>query len=229
MNKPVNIVLVLKSGGDFKMSDVYLLAAHINRYWANKNNKPNIYCFTDLVSSERNVVGLTILPLPHPTWNGWWSKLNLFSPDLQPLRPFLYMDLDTAIVGNIDSIVPPNDKKSAFITLRDFYQPAHLASGVMWIPDTQKMNKVYYEWIANQDLVLKRFRGDQNYIETITSADFYWQDVFGPDFIVSFKPNKQWRTELIPQNSIVCFHGEPRIPKAALSVEWVKDYVGYVI
>lgn len=225
MNEQTNIVLILRSGGDFRIGDVYLLASHINKYWNNKI-KPKIYCYTDNVEKETEVVGLTIRPLPNKQWVGWWSKMNLFSEQLNHLRPFLYMDLDTAIINNITAIVPPKDMQSNFITLRDFYNPKRLASGLMWIPDTKLMDEVYKQWLINK----KRFSGDQNFIESVVKfPDLYWQDIFQGEYITTFKPNKVWRTEQPMTSAIVCFHGEPRIPKAALTVEWVKKYVNHVI
>ena len=51
---PKNIILILKSGGDFKFSDAYLLTAHINKYW--KGVAPvNIYLYTDLVKRNNFV------------------------------------------------------------------------------------------------------------------------------------------------------------------------------
>ena len=228
MNKSVNIVLVLKSGGDFRMSDVYLLVSHINKYWKGVI-RPSIYCYTDLVTEEKQVVGLTIRRLSNPEWQGWWSKMNLFTPSLQALRPFLYLDLDTAVVNSIDAIVPPEDKQDSFITLRDFYRPKYLASGLMWIPNTKLMDDIYSVWMADCKKHMIKFRGDQNFLASVTLPNMFWQDVFGQDFITTFKPNKQWRVNLEPHNAVICFHGKPRIPEAALTVKWVKEYVGYEI
>lgn len=223
-----NIVLILKSGGDFKMSDVYLLTSHINRYWQGLP-RPSIYCYTDLVTEQKEVVGLTIRPLPVKEWTGWWSKMNLFAPSLQPLRPFLYIDIDTVIINTINGLVPPEDKQDNFITLRDFYKPQKLASGLMWIPNTANMNKIYSVWFSDVVKNSKTYRGDQDFISSVVKADLYWQDIFGVDYITTFKPNKQWRVNMPVTSAVVCFHGEPRIPKAALTVDWVNKYVNYVI
>lgn len=225
---PINIVLILRSGGDFKVSDVYLLAAHINKYWQG-SLRPNIYCYTDLMQEELSVVGLTFRPLPHKAWRGWWSKLNLFSPELKNLRPFLYLDLDTAVIGSLSSFIPKEKAVTYFITLEDFYRKGKLASGVMWIPNTAYMDKIFAEWKKDPVAHIKRFRGDQNFIESVTKADAFWQQLFAPEAITTFKPNKVWRTELPENSSVVCFHGTPRIPQAAEKVEWVNDYKSYAI
>ena len=219
-----NIALIHRTGGDFKIADAYLLVSHIRKYWGS-SDVPSIYCYSDSVDKELKVVGLTIRPLPIPTWKGWWAKMNLFAPELKELRPFLYLDLDTAVLKSLKSLIPPEEQKDKFVGLRDFYRPNNFASGMMWIPDTKVMDDVYLKWLKNK----KRFRGDQNFIASVTKADIYWQDICQPDYITTFKPKGKWRTELPAQSAVVCFHGEPRIPKAAQTVDWVKRYVSYEI
>lgn len=226
MVNKTNIVLIHKSGGDFVIADVYLLVTHINKYWGNEKNKPNIYCYSDTVSKEFSVVGLTLRPLPNPEWVGWWSKMNLFSSELKSLRPFLYLDIDTVVLQSIKDLFPPKEAVNKFVTLRDFYRPNNMASGLMWIPDTPLMDTISLKWENNK----KRFRGDQNFIESIVKKpDLFWQDISKPNFIVTFKPNNKWRIKFPAQSAVVCFHGYPRILDAAKSVEWVKFYTSYEI
>ena len=108
--KTNNIVLIHRSGGDFKIADAYLLVSHIRKYWGDVD-KPNISCYTDTVDKEISVVGLTICPLPNKEWKGWWAKMNLFSPELKDLRPFLYIDLDTVVLKSIKSLIPPEEEE----------------------------------------------------------------------------------------------------------------------
>lgn len=225
-----NIVLIHKSGGDFRIADAYLLVSHINRYWEDERVKPNIYCYSDAVTREVSVVGLTIRPLPNPEWPGWWAKMNLFSDELKELRPFLYLDLDTAVLKSIQALFPPEKAINEFVTLRDFYRPNKLASGLMWIPAKFVIDIIYSKWEKNIKANIKKFKGDQNFIESVVGKpDLYWQDISQPDFITTFKPKGIWRTELPTNSAVVCFHGVPRIPVAAKSVEWVKSYVSYEI
>ena len=223
-----NIILIHKTGGDFRISDAYLLVSHIHRYWG-EGMKPNIYCYSDSVNKEIDVVGLTIRPLPNPEWTGWWSKMNMFSPELKDLRPFLYIDLDTAILKSLKSLIPPDEQKDKFVTLKDFYRPTHLASGLMWVPDTPKIDNLHSKWIDNTARHMRRFRGDQNFIEAHTEADIYWQDISQPEYITTFKPKGVWRTTFPDKSAVVCFHGVPRIPVAANNVDWVKSYTSYEI
>lgn len=226
----MNIVIIHRTGGDFRISDVYLLVTHINKYWGNSKERPNIYCYTNTVTKETKVVGLAFRPLPNSEWEGWWSKMNLFSEELKALRPFLYMDIDTVVLSSIAPLFPPKEAEHNFVTLRDFYRPNNLASGLMWIPDTPAMDEIYKKWAEDVEGNMRRFKGDQNFIEyVVLKPDRFWQDISKADFITTFKPNKVWRTEMPKSSAVVCFHGIPRIPQAALSVEWVKSYVNYEI
>ena len=229
----MNIVIIHKSGGDFRIADVYLLVAHINKYWGEDKVRPNVYCYSDTVLKELQVVGLTIRPLPNSEWKGWWSKMNLFSEELKELRPFLYLDIDTVVLKSIKGLFPPKEAEDKFVTLSDFYRPSQMASGVMWVPDTPLMDKVYSEWVKDVNTNSRKFRGDQNFISSVVKEenkpDLFWQDISVPEFVTTFKPNKIWRTEFPINSAVVCFHGKPRIPEAAKSVEWVKSYVSYEI
>jgi hypothetical protein len=214
-----NVVLIYKKGGDFRISDVVLLATNLA-----KRSDVHVYCFTDAIIQSYELIDLTLIPLP-TAWDGWWSKLNLFSPELENLRPFLFMDLDTAVVGSIDSLVVEIDQ-TKLITLEDFYRKGVLASGVMWIPkDSEKVKKVWENWIVNPKANISRFKGDMQFIGSIIAADEFFQNFTLK--IGSFKPiaGKGWLKELPAEKSVICFHGQPRIPKAAETVEWVHKYM----
>jgi len=215
------VVLILRTGGDFHFSDVSLLASSLQNSWG--GSVPlEIVCFTNLVETEPlSLRGFTAVHLPN-NWPGWWSKMNLFSPALKKYRPFLYMDLDTLLIDGLDGIIPEKDEKR-FITLEDFYKPGRLASGIMWIPDTEKVDLIWKKWIRNPSLHMRKLRGDQDFIGRCTTADQFWQK--RTSLIGTFKPKGQWRITKPNNLSIVCFHGNPRIPKAAKTIPWVREYV----
>ena len=210
------ILLVLKSGGDFNLLDVELLAGKLKKLC----DPVQIICLCDRVAPV-TFQDFTIIQMEH-NWSGWWSKMNLFSPALEHLRPFLYLDLDTAVIKSFDW-----PEYQGFIMLRDFYKTKSAASGMMWIPArNDKISKIWNEWIKYSDQWMRKCRGDQNFISLITDPDCFWQDI--AEGIVSFKPNSHWRKELDGTERIICFHGKPRIPVAAKTVEWVKNYVEHV-
>lgn len=224
MRPETTIVCVLKTGGDFHFEDVLLLSSNLQKQWKGEGYLRTI-CLWDQTEKQIEFTTCTILPFPHPEWKGWWSKLNLFSPEMEKYRPFLFLDLDTAIVGDLTEVLPREEDRDKFILLRDLYRPKRLATGMMWIPaGSEKVQKVWDYWIANNPLTLAaRYRGDNNIIENSAVPDLYFQDYTSA--ISSFKPDKKWLVKVPEGIKIVCFHGKPRIFEAAKSVEWVKKYV----
>jgi len=229
IQKEVNIMLVYRSGGCFTLDDVHLLCKHLqiqkgDLKWL------NIYCITDVVDQTITLSDVTLLPMQYHL-NGWWSKMNLFSPVLNELRPFLYLDLDTAILKPINSILLPSIYAKGFIMLRDFYRPRHGASGIMWIPkyfSNPKIEKIWDAWHGHEISIVKKFRGDQEFINSVVTADYFWQDFHKS--IVTYKPDngRSRRLKLDGGESIVCFHGKPKINDAAKQADWVKRYVEFL-
>ena len=220
--KQRTIILVWKTGGGYTLDDVRLLAFHIHKWSPNTE----VLCLTDnpiYNFSSKLDIGVTFLRMKYE-WEGWWSKLNLFSPELEKYRPFLYMDLDTAIVGGLDEIYPEEDDENRFfITLEDFYQHGKLASGLMWIPKkTEKLDRLWMEIMRR-----KGFGG-------IGRMDYFLREMIAPDLffqhytnsIYSFKPNGRHNFLLeIPEGgAVVCFHGRPRM-KDIKGVEWFNQYI----
>ena len=219
MTKKRNIVLVWRTGGKYKFRDVQLLVNNITKW----NPGCDVICLTDIIENECKLMGVTFFPLKYK-WEGWWAKLNLFNPDLEKYRPFLYLDLDTAVVGNLDDIYPLDEyQEKLFIALEDFYQPGQLASGVLWIPEkSEKISKVWGEAIKKKG-VFKKHRLDY-FLRQIIKPDLFFQHY--NDAISSFKPNHKQLTEIPEKVSVVCFHGKPTMNEVK-GIEWVNKYIKY--
>ena len=72
--------------------------------------------------------------------------------------------------------------------------------------------------------IAKQFRGDQDFIRSVTRPDSFWQDL-AKDRVFSFKPSRtQWLVEIPRGAEVVCFHGKPR-PRQATHVAWVDQYI----
>ena len=216
------IVLVLRNGGDFTFQDVELIARHINGKWRD-SLKPRIICLWDKASQPYDLGNLEIIPLTNK-YPGTWSRMALYSPEMEQYRPFLYVDLDTAIITSIEDIFDLVRNVNQFITLEDFWQKKQLATGLVWFPaNSMKIRIVWNKWNANPRPV--GFRMDYFLREAIT-ADLYWQQL--TEGVLDFKPMHENNTLLrqLPSGAqIVCFHGKPRIHTAAESIGWVRDYV----
>lgn len=229
------VILAWKTGGDFHFSDVNLLAYHIRKQY--KRLEPlKIYCITDTVNKEMTFKNVTLIPASNKSWPGWWTKMNLFAPDMEKYRPFLYFDLDTAIVNDLSGILPPSvEYENEFICLSSFFTPPNkdeLQSGMMWFPKQNKdISKIWEAWIRNSSFIINKFQrngGDQSFFRSIiTMTKVDWQSVVN-NKIWSFKinpTNKEWLLDLPKHLSVVCFHGIPRIPIAAKTIKWVSEYL----
>lgn len=206
----VTIVTVLKSGKEYRAAHVQWLHAQL------PENIPAI-CLSDV-----EIPGITTLPLMG-NWPGWWSKLEIFNPDLPGIgdQDLLYLDLDTVITGDITPLL----EVKTFIAATDFYREKYpvppMNSTVMYIP-TEIKNIVWTAWLNDpekhmRECTLPHKHGDQGFIGSIVDP-LRWQDVM-PGAIVSYKKDiaavGRWSHSVgngtVPKGTrLVCFHGQPR-------------------
>lgn len=133
---------------------------------------------------------------------GWWAKLELFKQS----GPVLYLDLDTAVVGNCDALLEAV-KGQEFVILRDFYRGNYnkkaMGSGLMyWEGDMS------YIWrIARETNPMREAPCDQTWLEKVVKRAAYFQDF--TKGVLSYKADvlngADWRNA-----EVVCFHGTPR-------------------
>ncbi len=231
-------VVCLKWGDLYSPKYVNVLYAMVKR---NLTVPHKFICVTE------NTTGLNkeieVLPLQQELnsnirkFKGWWYKLFLFKPDNGLSGRVFYLDLDTAVVGNIDKIA---GTASDFITLRDFYVAYRdpkkvtdaVGSGLMaWTAGNHA--QLWNEFIKNPEEVMRVHpSGDQMWIQKNQKERKYWQDLF-PNQIVSFKAHIAGRTNKdrwykntsLPKNTrIVCFHGPPRPHEVANSHGWMHQH-----
>jgi len=219
MSEQRTIVLVLKNGKGFGFRDVELITYHINDKWKSENH-PRIICFWDKATEHYDLGNFELMPLRNEL-PGTWSRMILYSPEMEQYRPFLYVDLDTAIISSLENIFELVKDQSMLITLEDFYQKGKLATGLVWIPaNSNKIKRIWRAW--------KRTRAKGNRMDVflwkVMIPDTFWQDL--TNTIHDFKPGKKkgLLTELPKNADLICFHGKPRIPKAE-GIEWVNKYI----
>ncbi len=214
--KERTIVMVLKSGGDFNFQDVFLLVHHIKKHASDVN----VICISDKFDKVWQLDQVTIIPMKDK-YTGWWSKLNLFSPELKSYRPFLFMDLDTAVVRNFDSLFPAEEHIDKFIAVEDFYQKSKLQSCLLWVPaNNNKIDRIYNA--RNDKRVGTKQRMDY-FLRDIAPQDLFFQQITNE--ISSFKPYQAEKLKELPADvSVVCFHGKPRIHEA-IQYKWVSNYI----
>jgi hypothetical protein len=139
---------------------------------------------------------------------------------MEQYKPFLYVDLDTAVVNTIENIFDLIIDTTKYITLEDFWQKGQIATGLVWFPkDCEKTKKVYNRF------TFPRGNRMDVFIRTICTADLFWQQL--TNTIYDFKPKANKLLSILPKEAnLVCFHGKPRIFEAT-NIEWVKQYVEY--
>lgn len=143
-------------------------------------------------------------------WPTWWSKLELFRPDIS--GDILYLDLDTVICGDLTGIA----SVGRLTVLRDFYhyfakgRLDGIGSGVMYLPERDRPH-IWRRWIEDPSHWMARCGryGDQRFLEEIGVPDFAdrWQDVV-PGQVVSYKAH--CRHQAPPDARLICYHGKPR-------------------
>lgn len=183
---------------EFTVKHVLALKKQIEKY----SPFANFECLTDV-----NIPGVDCKPLEH-NWPGWWSKMNLFSPSMK--GDFLFMDLDTVIVGPLDDILAV-DKLTL---LRDFYRDGKklaegLGGALCFFPEKDR-SAVWEYWSKNPLLAMRMagYKGDMAVFEQFyRNTAARWQDVL-PGQVVSWKVH--CARGIPPGASVVCMHGKPR-------------------
>jgi len=214
----LTVLCVLKSGGEtYDKTWVEKLKRAVER---NLTVPYTFACLSDVP------VPCNRIPLKHD-WPGWWSKLELFRPDVI-LGPTLYFDLDTVIVGNFDYMA---NNRSRFAMLKNFSataEPNMVGSGVMWFRDADSVpHKVYEKFAKMPDCYMDHhLRNADAATSYIGDQAFIWDALGGQvetleyPGILSYK--RHCRKLLPADSSIVAFHGKPR--PSEVSDSWVKEH-----
>jgi hypothetical protein len=103
----------------------------------------------------------------------------------------------------------------------------------MWFPTVnEKIEKIWKAWNSDPVSIITSMHnkgGDQGFIREVLKGNTdYWQKF--TDKVTSFKisvEGKRILTQVPSYISIVCFHGNPRIPSAAMLYDWVQTYVNH--
>lgn len=204
----LSVICVLRSGGVYTPEWVWRLRAGVARHL---HLPHEFYCLSDCeVPCER-------IPLDHD-WPEWWAKIEAFRIP----GPVLYLDLDTAVVGDLTEIAR-SAPSGELAMLRDFYVPSRHGSGVMAWGDDVRFLYNYFAEDPKHHMNMRRLgAGDQGYIEmTCTAARIKCFQDLVPDQIVSYKIhcNPHWQAgavAVLPSNArLVCFHGPPKFESLA--------------
>lgn len=190
-----SVLCVLKSGGEYLPEHVLRLRSQVLAHGA-----ADLICLSDVP-----IDGVTRIPLMHG-WPGWWSKMEIFRPDLLELGKIVYMDLDTTVIGNLTPLL----EFERLATMRDVYRPRGLQSSVMVIPEEHRP-PVWRRWYADPERYMREHSvgGDQIFLEgSWLSLAARIQDWL-PGLLVSYKADDVARSG--PRDaSLIVHHGKPR-------------------
>jgi len=209
--QPLTVLCVLKSGGDYNAEYVRKLRDGVAK---NLTLPHRFVCLSDVeVPCER-------IPLKH-NWKGWWSKLEMFRPDVIRGKT-LYLDLDTVITGKLDAVMTiPHDFSMLNIRAKDVKVGN---SGAMWFARAQP--HVYQRFAEKPDYWIdyhvkhaeNRYMGDQAFISDCFEHIPKLHQAL-PGFFQSFKYDRL-QEKVPPECAVVCFGGPPRPHQAG---GWVKQ------
>lgn len=158
----------------------------------------------------------------------WWYKLHLFNPE-HHAGPLLYFDLDCVIVRDIDWIADlPSNKFWALKDFRYLQSPfvKKINSSIMWW-DTTKFENVWTSFSQSNIIdTVKRFHGDQDYIEVMIDNDsrryfnekqfqsYRWEVADGGMDFRSRQPLAPGAGAKISGDCVaIVFHGDPKPDK----------------
>ena len=203
----------LRSDDDYHAGRVARLARQLERHLPGAQ----LVCLSDVEVDG----AVERIPL-RSMWPGWWAKMELFAPWVP--GDFLYMDLDTTLVGDLGDIAAVD----RLTMLQDFYFPKYASSGLMFLPEAERARiwQVFSAdpigWIMEYQSEARMQRRDGRWGDQAFLADHgfdqaqRWQDVV-PGQVVSYKAHRLAEKGLPAEARLICFHGHPRPWDAAVA------------
>lgn len=176
--------------------------------------KHRFIVFTDDAQSVPS--GAEYHPVDTDLPNSWWAKIFLWKPlAFGAGERCLYLDLDTAIVGDLSDIA---SYRGPFAMLNDMYYPDRGGSAVMaWEAGAQN-DHIWENWDRAGRPQFDP-HGDQAWIEAMTPGHDRWQAMLPRQF-VSFKAHCLPRGGIPADARVLCFHGRPRPHE--VTQEWAR-------
>lgn len=195
-------LLTVKTGSKYTSEDVNRL---VRLFFNHHAVKAQAYCITD------NPEGLdaNITPIkPSLDAVGWWSKINLFAPDM-PEGLNIYFDLDTVICGSLYRVIIEKHKGAFFLCSEDPWRWCGCRFGSAFMVWEGDYSHVYEHFKANStDIINNTQGGDQAYLATQIEP-IYLEDK-EPKLVASYKRDIE-PLKAIPKGAgLLNFHGKPK-------------------
>lgn len=199
MREPLTVLTVYRSGGAYSEEYVHRLKAGVESHLTIPHR---FVCLSDVAIDGVECIPLE-LGLP-----GWWSKPEIFRPDL-PFNRVLYLDLSCIVRGLLDDMAMQDD----ICITSDWYYGGPSQSVLLYnVGDFANLWESFAadpaKWMTEGDKMIAPNFGDQILVRNLPVPNMkYWQDVL-PGHLVSYKVHCQTG---IPVNArLVKFHGNPK-------------------
>ena len=176
------VVTVFRSGGDFLPHHVQVLRRDV---FDNSPPGTEFLCLSDV-----EIPGVLTAPLAHD-WPGFWAKMELFAPGMK--GDFLFMDLDTVILGSID----------------DFLKPRPLTTfggALMWLPEEGRA-EIWRLFIEDPKRIMSEYGGEDVFLRAVWAKQYTVPRTFVDQVISKRKMTLQWHTELPGQVAFRKYRG----------------------
>ena len=178
----MQVVTVLRSGREFLPTHVLALRRMV---WENSPPNTDFICLSDV-----KIPGVYTLPLLHK-WPGFWAKMELFSPAMKD--DFLFMDLDTVILGPID----------------DFLKPRPLTTfggALMWLPEKDRVEP-WELFNKNPEGVMAEYGGEDVFLRAVWAKQHTVPRTFVDQVLRDRTMTLQWHKELPEQLAFRKYRG----------------------
>ena len=219
------IACVYKKSSAFPFDYVRAFANVFGKY----HPKKKLVVFSDY-NEEPYPPGVIRIPLKYNWSNGWWTKLELFRPDIE--ENLFFTDLDNLILKPLDQFFESFSEDMPLMIQDLDKNQKRLQSAVMWIPHSKKQI-VWDKFMLSPDDQIKNVGkfGDAAIIRSYWNKEKKtcdtFQDVFGKGKIISYRYH--WKKGISQNDAhVVCFHGErckPHlVPKSPLTINHWHTY-----
>lgn len=155
----MKVISVLRSGADFKPIHVHRLYRMVTEL------SPGL---SFLCLSDQNVPGVPTTAL-NSRLPGWWSKIELFRPDVAPGEDILYFDLDVTIRTDMRDMVDALVKLGELVFASDSQDKRDLNSSMMFVPIRTRryLWAMWNSYPMGYWLNKHRLDGDQGFFEEV--------------------------------------------------------------
>ena len=189
-------------------------------------------CFTDNTVIHRRKefknTNIEFKPFKRHDFQGWFNKLQLFSPQSGLEGDTLYMDLDIVIMKNIDCFATIGESKN-FVGMNDFNHTTGLFNSSIMRFNNQYHSKPIWKQYIKRRSEFSKMHGDQEIVsalikkheDTISfpnewTQSYKWLDRQGKRYHV-----EKMTYEQDPNAKVCVFHGNPN--PAESTQKWVQE------